>query len=91
MGTMQEIRKNSCMNGKILQDVRGKNIVASCRPCGLHDQMDRKAVVKRYGAAIPVMTLRRRIGLGCDLMNSDGSDRCQMTISIEVDPKEDRI
>lgn len=75
---------------KIFATYEGSLSLPLAGPVAFHDQIDRKAVVKRYGALLPIQTLRRRIGLGCELMNSDGSDRCQMTISARTDPREDR-
>jgi hypothetical protein len=40
--------------------------------------LDRKALVKQYGASLSFRQLRRRLTVGCPRMNSaDGIDRCQ--------------
>jgi len=45
--------------------------------------------VKRHGASIPMRQLRRRLGLGCDRMNTaDSVDRCHLTISAKLDKEE---
>lgn len=64
-----------------LRHVSGQILLVDCRACQRVEEMDRKAVVKRHGASIPVQTLRRRMGLGCDRMIShDGVDRCELRI-----------
>ncbi len=72
---------DSADHGLILRHVRGNLIIAACKACDLIEEMDRTAVVKRHGASVPIRTLRRRMGLGCDRMNADGVDRCQLRIS----------
>jgi hypothetical protein len=80
---MSELRRNSLADGIILRQL-------TCRTCRRSDEMDRKAVMKRHGASIPMRTLRRRIGLGCDHMNAaDGVDRCKLTISAKPNTEED--
>jgi len=89
MSTSEKIRKNSSGKDIILRHVRGKVLLVACRACDRSDDLDRQAVVKRHGASIPMRTLRRWMGLGCDRMNAaDGIDRCQLTISVKPD-KED--
>lgn len=86
---MDEIRKNSSVDGIILRQLRCQVLVVACQACRRSDEMDRRAVVKRHGAAIPIRTLRRRMGLGCEQMNAaDGIDRCQLRISAKVEVKE---
>jgi len=85
---MREIRKKSSADRKTLRSIRSDLVVVRCQNCGHHDELDRKVIVKRYGALVPLQNLRRRIGMGCALMNADGVDRCQMTITAKFDTKE---
>jgi hypothetical protein len=80
-----ELRKYSLADGIILRQLRCRVLTVTCRTCRRSDEMDRQAVVKRHGATIPMRTLRRRMGLGCERMNAaDGVDRCQLTISAKT-------
>ncbi|MBO9198237.1 hypothetical protein J5277_29330 [Rhizobium sp. 16-449-1b] len=89
MSTTEKIRKNSSDEDIILRHARGQVLLVACRACDRSDDLDRKAVVKRHGASIPMRKLRRWLGLGCDRMNTaDGIDRCHLTISAKPD-KED--
>lgn len=81
-------KKKSSTNRKTLRSIRSDLVVVRCQHCGHHDELDRKAIVERYGALIPLQNLRRRIGMGCALMNAEGVDRCQMTITAKFDTKE---
>jgi hypothetical protein len=83
--TMSELRKYSLADGIILRQLRCRVLTVTCRTCRRSDEMDRQAVVKRHGATIPMRTLRRRMGLGCERMNAaDGVDTCQLTISAKT-------
>ncbi|MGO7018606.1 hypothetical protein [Rhizobium leguminosarum] len=89
MSPIEKIRKNSSDEDIILRHVRGQVLIVACRACTRSDHLDRKAVVKRHGASIPMRKLRRRLGLGCDRMNAaDCIDRCQLTISAKTDTED---
>ncbi|WP_310295882.1 hypothetical protein [Rhizobium sp. BE258] len=86
---MTKIRKNSFKDGIILRQVRCKVLIVACRACGRSDEMNRKAVVQRHGAAIPIRNLRRRLALGCERMNAaDGIDRCQLDVAAKPETRE---
>ncbi len=61
-----------------LKGFRGPVITAECRSCDMSVELDRKALVKQYGASFRFVELRRRLATGCERMIcSDGQDRCQ--------------
>ena len=57
-----------------LRDFRGETIDMDCRRCDRHGVYDRKALVKKFGARVEFVEIRRRLAIGCDL---NGTDRCQ--------------
>ncbi|WP_439619130.1 hypothetical protein [Shinella sp.] len=57
-----------------LKDFRGETIDMDCRRYDRHGVYDRKALVKKFGARIEFMEIRRRLAIGCDLY---GTDRCE--------------
>jgi hypothetical protein len=57
-----------------LRDYRGETIDMDCRRCDRHGVYDRKSLVKKFGARIEFIEIRRRLAIGCDL---NGMDRCQ--------------
>ncbi|MHC2733356.1 hypothetical protein GFM09_27615 [Rhizobium leguminosarum bv. viciae] len=60
-----------------LRDFKGTVITVECKPCGQQGELDRKALVKQFGASMRFVDLRRRMAMGCDKMHgSDGQDRC---------------
>lgn len=75
---MSSIRKNTYGEPTTLRDYRGSVITVECRACDRNARLDRKALVKQYGASFTFLQLRRRLTLGCSRMNiEDGIDRCQ--------------
>lgn len=61
-----------------LREFRGPVITVECRACGRAAELDRKALVKQYGANLRFVELRRRMSIGCEKMIcADGQDRCQ--------------
>jgi hypothetical protein len=66
---MSPIRKNSCE--ATLRDVRTSIITLVCELCDMHCDLDRKVLVKRYGASLSFSNLRRRMVVGCERMNND--------------------
>jgi hypothetical protein len=54
------------------------DLIVECRVCDRRDTLNRKALVRRYGASLGLDRLRRQLALGCERMNGfDGVDRCQ--------------
>jgi putative SOS response-associated peptidase YedK len=61
-----------------LRQCKDPDLIIECRACDRRDTLDRKALVKRYGASLCLDRLRRQLALGCERMNGlDGVDRCQ--------------
>ncbi|WP_225897148.1 hypothetical protein [Rhizobium phaseoli] len=74
---MSSIRKNTYDELISLRDYRGPVVTVECKDCRRSGELDRKKLVKQYGASLTFMQLRRRLALGCSNMNSeDGIDRC---------------
>lgn len=60
-----------------LRDFKGPVITVECKPCGQRGELDRKALVKQFGASMRFVDLRRRMAMGCDKMHcADGQDKC---------------
>lgn len=60
-----------------LRDFTGPVITVECKPCGRRAELDRKVLVKQFGASMRFVDLRRRMAMGCDKIHcSDGQDRC---------------
>ena len=61
-----------------LREFTGSSITAECRTCDKSVELDRKTLVKQYGAGLRFVELRRRLAIGCERMIcADGVDRCQ--------------
>lgn len=61
-----------------LREFRSPVITAECRACDRYVELDRKMLVRQYGASIRFVELRRRLAIGCEKMIcADGEDRCQ--------------
>ncbi|PDT15418.1 hypothetical protein CO670_17760 [Rhizobium sp. J15] len=75
---MSSIRKNTYEEPATLRDFRGSVVTVECIACDRTTELDRKTLVKQYGASFTFQQLRRRLSLGCPRMFSeDGVDRCQ--------------
>lgn len=57
-----------------LKDFRGERIDMACRRCDRHGDYDRKALVKKFGASIQFVELRRILAIGCDRRGTDGCE-----------------
>ncbi|WP_245517863.1 hypothetical protein [Rhizobium leguminosarum] len=72
------MRKNTYAGKMTLRDYHGTVVTVECRVCAPGAKLDRKALVKQYGADCTFLQLRRRLTLGCSRMNTeDGVDRGQ--------------
>jgi hypothetical protein len=61
-----------------LRDYSGRVITVECRACKVSAELDREELVKRYGAGVRFVELRRRLAIGCEKMIcADGEDRCE--------------
>ncbi|QFY62395.1 hypothetical protein FZ934_08295 [Rhizobium grahamii] len=74
---MLRMRKNSCDQITVRQH-RAPIIALECDICDRRTDLDRKVVVRQFGASLPLRQLRRRLTVGCSRMNcADSIDRCQ--------------
>ncbi|WP_245510026.1 hypothetical protein [Rhizobium leguminosarum] len=72
------MRKNTYAGKMTLRDYHGTVVTVECRVCARGAKLDRKALVKQYGASFTFLELRRRLSLGCSRLNAeDGIDRCR--------------
>lgn len=49
-----------------LKDYRAEKIDVECRRCDRYAVLDRKALVKKYGASCQFVDLKRALAIGCD-------------------------
>lgn len=68
-------------NPETLCSLKGPIIVVNCARCGLHGEMERKALVKRFQASATISRIRRGVVGYCERMCADGVDRCDATIT----------
>ncbi|OWO92261.1 hypothetical protein B5E41_23775 [Rhizobium esperanzae] len=59
-----------------LKDYREPVIEFSCRRCDRHGSLERKLLVKAFGADVSFAVLRRRMAMGCERMQAPESDKC---------------
>jgi hypothetical protein len=64
------------MNLPALRDYQADIIDMICRRCDRHGVYERKAVVKKFGAHIEFVELRRILAFGCDRRGKDGCEAC---------------
>lgn len=57
-----------------LKDYRAEKIDVECRRCDRYAVLDRKSLVKKYGASCQFVDLKRALAIGCDRL---GSDHCE--------------
>jgi hypothetical protein len=57
-----------------LKDYRAAQIDVECRRCDRYAVLDRKALVKKFGAGCQFVDLKRALAVGCDRL---GSDQCE--------------
>ncbi|WP_073990430.1 hypothetical protein [Rhizobium etli] len=57
-----------------LKDYREPVIEFSCRRCDRHGAIERKLLVKAFGADVSFAVLRRRMAMGCERMQTP--DKC---------------
>lgn len=53
-----------------LRDIPGATIEISCQRCNKHASLERKALVKKFGATMKLVQLRRVLSIGCDLVGT---------------------
>lgn len=53
-----------------LRDHREPIIEFICRPCDRHCTLERKLLVKAFGASVSFAVLRRRMAMGCERMQT---------------------
>nr|WP_246691050.1 hypothetical protein [Neorhizobium alkalisoli] len=64
------------LSGPKLKDVRLPIIEVECRRCDRRDSLERKSLVKQFGAGASFATLRRRFAMGCERMCHPDGDLC---------------
>ncbi|SFB60040.1 hypothetical protein SAMN03159496_05624 [Rhizobium sp. NFR07] len=77
----------------VLRDYRAETINMSCKRCDRHGVYDRKALVKKLGAAIEFVELRRILAIGCDRRGTDGCEAsfpCLLTANILIEAPYER-
>lgn len=76
-----------------LKDFRADTIDMACRRCDRQGVYDRKALVKKFGAAIEFVELRRILAIGCDRRGADGCEACfpcLLTANILIEESHER-
>lgn len=48
-----------------------------CRPCDRYCALERKLLVKAFGADVSVAVIRRRMTMGCERMQTPEGDKCR--------------
>lgn len=64
-----------------LRSLKGPILLVDCARCGLHGEMERRALVKRFQASATISRIRRGVVGYCERMCADGVDRCDATIT----------
>ncbi|PWI51618.1 hypothetical protein [Rhizobium phaseoli] len=59
-----------------LEAYRAPVIEFSCRRCDRHGAIERKLLVKTFGADVSFAVLRRRMAMGCERMQTPEGDKC---------------
>ncbi|RDJ00729.1 hypothetical protein B5K05_33195 [Rhizobium phaseoli] len=59
-----------------LKEYRDQVIEFSCRRCERHSAIERKLLVKAFGADVSFAVLRRRMAMGCERMQTLEGDKC---------------
>ncbi|AGS26593.1 hypothetical protein [Rhizobium etli] len=59
-----------------LKDCREPIIEFSCRRCDRHGAIERKLLLKAFGADVSFAILRRRMAMGCERMQTTEGDKC---------------
>jgi hypothetical protein len=76
-----------------LKDYRAETIDMSCRRCDRHGVHERKALVKKFGAAISFVELRRILAIGCARRGTDSCEACfpcLLTAKILIEERHER-
>ncbi|MEZ0000734.1 hypothetical protein [Sinorhizobium fredii] len=59
-----------------LKDHREPIIEFICRRCHRHCALERKLLVKAFGASMTFAVTRRRMAMGCERMQTPEGDKC---------------
>ncbi|ANL38267.1 MULTISPECIES: hypothetical protein [Rhizobium] len=59
-----------------LKDYREPVIEFSCQRCDRRGAIERKQLVKAFGADVAFAVLRRRMAMGCERMQTPEGDKC---------------
>jgi hypothetical protein len=63
-------------DGPTLNDIKLPTIEVVCAPCARRDFLERKALVKQFGANASFLRLRRRLAMGCERLCYERGDSC---------------
>jgi hypothetical protein len=67
------------MDERTIADISGKTIDIECRVCSKYAKLEKKKLVKRFGADARVEELRRPLAMGCEkMMGPGGENRCSV-------------
>lgn len=72
------------MNRPRLKDFRGETIDMDCRRCDRHGVYDRKALMKKFGARIEFVEIRRRLAIGATSTEPVGATRPSPVFSQQI-------
>jgi hypothetical protein len=73
--------------GPTLNDIKLPTIEVVCAPCARRDFLERKALVKHFGANASFSRLRRRLAIGCERLCHEQGDRCGTRFLCLEDPQ----
>jgi hypothetical protein len=62
------------MNLPTLRNYRSETVEISCRRCNRHASMERKALVKKFGAKMQFAQLRRVLSIGCEHLETNSCE-----------------
>lgn len=71
-----------------LKDYRAEKIDIECRRCDRYAVLDRKALVKKYGASCQFFDLKRALAVECDRKVADHCEArfpCLLRIGVLID------
>jgi hypothetical protein len=75
---------------RTLRSLKGSILVIECRTCGLHGELERKDVVRRFKASSSLSRIRRGVVGHCERMCADGVDQCEARLrpmdELAIDP-----
>jgi hypothetical protein len=80
--------ENGAMNLPRLKDYRAEKIDMDCRRCERYAVLDRKVLVRKFGASCQFVDLKRKLAVGCDRRGDDQCEArfpCLLRIGVLID------